>query len=247
MTAMMTGIKYSDPFSIENTKPWRLIKKKKKTFLVLLLSIVFAFASVQLTFADSLIGWDNPKIIEANKMISGTIKENEETGEYEKWYAFYSGGGSYKVRIYQEKVNIDMVRAGAYKFYSVNKGWQMPEYHLESDRMEFLEEWKKTDDGWYVCEVPIGKYKAGKRIAFAVSAESEAEYKFEIIGKGFKAPAKPVIKTVSGKKHAMKVSWKKAQNARGYIIQISSHKGWGKNYKEVKVSGSKSVNKIQMM
>ena len=218
--------------------------KTKKRYLTLMMMIVLILTSVQLTFADDLIENRAPKIIKANTVVYGTLSGESDTD----CYSFYSGGGGYKILLYtktpyidEEYNEIDMnmsLTYGSYRYYSVNKGWQMPEYHLDDSYIGFGFEGTADVDGWYVCAIPIGKYKAGKKVGIGISGITAGEYKFEVVGKSFAAPAKPVVKSAKGKKHSMTVKWKKAANAKGYVIQISRNKGYGKNYKEVKVSGS---------
>lgn len=216
--------------------------KRMNRYIVLLLTVVFALGSAQFAFAYDDPGFYHATTIEANKIVKGTLKKND-LGEYEKWFAFYSGGGSYKLRIYQKEVTLEGFEYGAYKFNSVNKGWQAPEYHMEDEEMVFMLDWVENGDGWYVCEVNLGKFKPGKRVGIGFTGDSKVEFKIEVVGKGFKAPAKPEIKSVKGKKRAMNVKWKKAANAKGYLIQISKYNGYGDNYKEIRVKGGKTVSK----
>ena len=220
--------------------------KKRHSLLILLLSITIAIASVQLAAAEDLMYCRAPKIVSVNTVMTGTLANEDDCD----CYAFYSGGGAYEIRLYTktpfiDEYGIDMQMSldyGKYDYYSVNKGYQMPEYHLDGGYSGFGYEGEPAADGWYVSTASIGKFKAGKKVGLGISGRGPGEYKFEIVGKSFAAPAKPVIKSVKGKNHAMTVKWKKAANAKGYVIQISEHKGYGNKYKEIKVSGS-SVSK----
>ena len=218
--------------------------KKKNLCLTLVLMVTFVLAPVQLTFADDLIMNHAPKVINVNTVIYGSLKDEDD----EDCYSFYSGGGKYNVLLYTKTPYIDedfgeidmnmALEYGQYSYYSVNKGWQMPEYQCDGSHLGLGFQGTEDTDGWYVCSIPIGKYKAGKRVGIGISSEYAGEYKFEVVGNAFAAPAKPVVRSVKGKKHSMTVKWKKAANAKGYVIQISRYKGWGDNYKEVRVSGS---------
>ncbi|MBQ3924100.1 MAG: hypothetical protein II696_01120 [Firmicutes bacterium] len=224
--------------------------KKRSRFLIVLLSLVFTLASVQVAFAADLFVNHYPKVISAGKMVSGKLKGFSD----QKCYSFFSGGGTYKVEIYVKDPYIDesgvidtymTVEYGKYRFNSVNKGWQMPEYHIQGTSSKFVDEWTEDTDGWYKQTVTIGKIKAGRKIGLAVSGDHEGYFKFKLIGKKFAVPKKPVIRSAKGKKRAMIVKWKKAANAKGYLIQISSSKGYGKNYKEIRVKGTKRAKTIR--
>ena len=224
--------------------------KKRSRFLIVLLSLVFTAASVQVAFAADLFENHYPKVISAGKMVSGKLSGFSD----QKCYSFFSGGGTYKVEIYVKDPYIDeygdidtymMVEYGKYKFNSVNKGWQMPEYHIEGTTSQFVDTWTEDTDGWYKQTATIGKVKAGRKIGLAGSGEHEGYFKFKIIGKRFADPKKPVVRSAKGKKRAMTVKWKKAANAKGYLIQISKNKGYGKNYKEIKVKGTKKSKTIK--
>ncbi|MBR7073154.1 MAG: fibronectin type III domain-containing protein [Eubacterium sp.] len=59
-----------------------------------------------------------------------------------------------------------------------------------------------------------------------------------------KAPSSTVIKKVSAKKKALKISWKKnTKNVSGYQIQLSTVKNFKKNVKTVTVTSNKTVTK----
>lgn len=227
---------------------------KLKRYLVIIVSIVFVLASVQPALAkvdDDLLLNHYPKVVTPGKVVKGSISSDRDVD----CYSFFSNGGTYKIKLYVDDLSIDeygfvwpliSLDYGSYSFYSVNEGWQMPEYHMdEIDGVYCDEGWKKDSNGWYVCTVKIGKIKKARKMGFSISADDKIKYKFEILGKKFADPKKPVIKSVKGKKHAMKVKWKKGKNAKGYLIQISKNKGWGDNYQEIKVKGKKSSKTIK--
>ena len=217
----------------------------KRKSLVLILCVVFLIASVQPAFAEDLMENNYPKLVSPNKTIKGSLKNSSD----EDTYSFFGNGGTYKVKLFVKDPQPMYIEYCVYNFSSPNPGWQKPEYHYEGATYDVFDpyEWTPVSDGWYTNTITIGKVKKGKKVGLGISGDSKCTYKFKIIGKKFADPKKPVIKSVKGKKHAMKVKWKKSKNAKGYLIQISRNNGWGEHYKEIRVKGSKTSKTIKKL
>ena len=130
---------------------------------------------------------------------------------------------------------MDMQGTGDYQFVS-----EYPFYIYDTDKNDGKDSGvylvQSEDEGIKTAEYSI-ENKDGKRILTFTSNEGELTY----IYRGAIAPAKVSLSKVkkSGTK-ALKVSWKKVDDADGYVVLVSTNKNF-KNAKKVTVKGKTST------
>lgn len=234
--------------------------RKKRIFSVFL-ALIFVFTSAQFTFAKDVTGEFNKKTpnINANNMVFGKFEKKTDMDAY----TFVSGGGSYKLVIYTKTPAVDEfmvdineaydmdenvyifpaeVFYGPFDYFSAAAGdpasyqWTVGTSYSSPEAVPYK-------NGWYRTVIKIGKYKRNAKIGIRFDASAKCSYKFKIEGKNSPAPAKAVLKGVTGKKKAAKVKWKKVSGAKGYQIQYSKDKDFKSGIKSTLVKGGSTLSK----
>ena len=234
---------------------------RRKRIFTMLLTLIFVVSSAQFTFAKDVTSEFNKKTpnINANTMVYGEFEKKSDSDAY----TFISGGGSYKLMIYTKTPAIDEFMVDINSAYDMDENIYIFPADIGYDAFETFSaaagdpptfQWGGSQfldnpeavpykDGWYRSVIKLGNYRKNVKVGIRFDASEKCSFKFEIVGKNSPAPAKTVLKGVSGKKKAANVKWKKAAGAKGYQIQYSKDKNFKSGIKSTTVKGGSTLKK----
>lgn len=230
--------------------------KRRSRLLTVLLALVFALTSVQLTFAADVSDNFNSKTpnIKPNVLISGNFEKSNDSDAY----TFISGGGAYKLVVYTKTVvpdpfgwddddvamDVELSYSTFAKFSAAGGdparfqwGGGSGIHTYESISVE------SDGSGWYVGEIELDTFKKNAKVGIRFDTNKAGAYKFKVVGANSPTAGKAKLKSVKGKKKSAVVKWKKTSGATGYQIQYSKDKNFKSGVKSVSVNKASTVSK----
>jgi len=233
----------------------------KKRAMTILLALVFALTSVQLTFAaDVADNWTKASHPAVNKVISGVFEKDNDVD----CYTFIAGGGSYTIYVYsKDPVIPDSLSEEEIKEFESNDfydgfAWKNMPFQIDhgalynpkrdsanlltTETQDYLG-CVKDKDGWYVADTLMGEFDKGDVIGIRFFDTKKGNYKFKIEGKASPTIKKATLRSVKGKKKAIAAKWGKVSGANGYQIQYSPKKNFSSGVKTVNVKKGSTLSK----
>lgn len=189
--------------------------KAKRKGLILIVTLLLTILSTCTVFAKDVSDDSNsPKSISVNKMYTETF---EKKGDWD-CFSFVSGGGSYKLQVYDlsgrevEELGEIMdygdgdtvflssgtagitVSYGQYDYFSAVAG-DPPSLQLGSYMTSFFSPTKEDGEYQLVETISLGSFKKGKTVGVIIKGDYKGKYKFKVTGKDASDSSKKTLKS----------------------------------------------------